>query len=356
MNKLTIYVAKTVLVTTIIVAVALMSIFIIITFLTQAGDIGEGNYSTLDAFLYVIYQVPGNLYFILPMSALIGCLMGLGLLANNSELIVMRAAGYSIFQISRGVLLAGAIIAIFAFILGAYIAPLTSKQAEFNRTVATDDSSTIIANTSEELWLKDRNDFIHVNKSMLTGDLSNIVRYNFKDGQLTNTTTAKTADYKDSQWQMEDVTSTTLSKTKITNQHTSAAIWDSLVPPKLLKVIGVNTRYLTIGSLIEYIQYNKSNHQDTQRTELSLWQIIFQPLTVIVLMMVAVPFIFGPMRSSAMGFKFILGLMLGFVFFIINQFFGPLTLVYNLPPFLGAALPFMLFVIALVLLFWRMRE
>ena len=355
-SRLTLYVAKTVLTTTFIVAVAFMSIFIIITFLTQAGDIGRGNYSIFSALLYVLYQIPSNLYVILPVSSMIGCLMGLGVLANNSELIVMRSAGLSIYQISKGVILAGAVMACVAFFLGAYLGPITAKQSAFNRTVATDGSSTLVADSTESLWLKDKNSFIHVHKSTLTGNLSGIVRYSFKNGELTQVTTANQAHYKDKSWHLDRVTSIDLNKTNAQKESSHSAIWSSLVPPRLLKVIGVNTGYLTINALIEYIHYTQSNNQSVPATELSLWQMIFQPISVLILMMVAVPFVFGPMRSSAMGFKFIIGLSIGFVFFIVNQFFGPLTLVYGLPPFIGAALPCFIFACLLALMFWKMRE
>ena len=57
----------------------------------------------------------------------------------------------------------------------------------------------------------------------------------------------------------------------------------------------------------------------------------------------ALSFIFGPLRSVTMGARVIMGVLTGFGFFILNEVFGPLSLVYQLPPYLGAILPSMLF-------------
>ena len=65
----------------------------------------------------------------------------------------------------------------------------------------------------------------------------------------------------------------------------------------------------------------------------------------------ALSFIFGPLRSVTMGARIIMGVLTGFGFFITNEVFGPLSLVYNIPPALGALLPSLLFAgIATVLL------
>jgi lipopolysaccharide export system permease protein len=73
-------------------------------------------------------------------------------------------------------------------------------------------------------------------------------------------------------------------------------------------------------------------------------------------MLIAVPFSLGSMRSSALGYKFIIGMLFGFSFYIINQTFGPFSLVYNLSAFWGAAIPSIIFVVILGFLFWKMRE
>jgi len=356
MLKLTKYVATTVLQTTVIVTSGIMSIFIIITFITQAGDIGQGKFSGWDAFLYALYQVPINLYLILPMASLLGCLMGLGLLANNSELIVMRTAGLSILQISKGVVLASISIIIFCFILGAFVGPLLAKRAAVNKTISTNNDNAVVIYGSSSLWLKDKNSFIHINQSNLNGTLLGITRLTLVDNQLVDVTTAESAKFNNNVWKMKDIINAKINKESFERTSIAEQDWKNFVPPQLLKIVGSSAKNLSIIGLWDFIQYNKNNAQNTDALYIKFWQMIFQPLSVIILMLIAVPFVFGPMRSSAMGYRALVGLLLGFVFFIVNQFFAPFSQVYGLSPFLGAALPTIIFLFLLIFLFWKMKE
>ena len=356
MLRLTTYVAKTVLSATLIVCLSLMAIFFIITFLAQTATIGTGNYTALQAFLYVLLQIPSNLYLIMPMSALLGCLMGLGVLANNSELIVMRSIGYSIFQVGKGVILAGAILSIISLIIGGYIAPKSTSLAEFNKAFATDGKQAVLSNQSQQLWLKEGNNFIQLHKNRHTGHITDITKYTITNGNLSNISHAKQALYINSKWKMLNINNLKINKSNITKTTNKTQEWDSLLPPNLIQVISSNPQYLTIFSLIQYVYYSNNKTQNTQSIKLTIWNLLLQPLMIIILMLMAVPFCFGPMRSTAMGLKLVIGLGLGFIFYILDQFFTTITLVYNLPPFIGAITPCLIFLMILIFLFIKMRE
>jgi lipopolysaccharide export system permease protein len=356
MLKLTGYVAKTVLYTTLIVCAGIMSIFLIITFISQAGDIGSGKYSAWDAFLFSLYQIPINLYLILPMSSLLGCLMGLGLLANNSELIVMRSAGMSIFQISKGVIIASLVIIIVCFGLGAFIGPLLAKQADIDKTISTNNDNAVVVSGSSSLWLKDKNSFIHINRSSLNGSVFGVTKFSFDNNQLNSITTAESGKYFKQNWKMKGLKETDIKQDSFQTKTMAEQEWQNFVPPSLLNIVGTDSNNLTIIGLWDFISYNSANGQNTDNLYVKFWQMIFQPLSVIILMLIAVPFVFGPMRSSAMGYRAFVGLLLGFIFFIVNQFFGPFSEVYGLSPFIGAATPTIIFLFLLVFLFWKMKE
>ena len=91
------------------------------------------------------------------------------------------------------------------------------------------------------------------------------------------------------------------------------------------------------------MNYLENNDQDPSRYQLALWRKVFQPISVGVMLLMALSFIFGPLRSVTMGARVIMGVLTGFGFFILNEVFGPVSLVYQLPPFLGALLPSLLF-------------
>ena len=356
MRRLTLYVASTVLYTSFIMILALTAIFFLFTYIAQAGDIGKGNYTALAAFLYVLYEIPANIYLIMPVCALLGGLMGLGLLANNSELIVMRASGQSIAQISKGVVLAALGLAFLTFLTGAYIAPHFQKKATINKTLATGGNEALVLYDTQTLWVREGNDFIHVGQNDLNGKLSNITKYTINNNQLNAIDHADSATFKDKQWQVNQVSSTQINKDSSIVSHAPQQYWNNLLPPSLLKIITSNTNYLNLNELIDYISLNKEGQQSANRIWLKFWQTFFQPLSLLILMLIAVPFSLGSTRSSAIGYKSIIGMLFGFSFYIINQSFGPFSLVYNLPAFLGAAIPSFVFLIILTFLFWKVRE
>ena len=51
-----------------------------------------------------------------------------------------------------------------------------------------------------------------------------------------------------------------------------------------------------------------------------------------------------------MSMRVMLGVMLGFVFYMMNQLFGPITLVYQFPPILAAFMPSLVFLCVMMVL------
>jgi lipopolysaccharide export system permease protein len=110
--------------------------------------------------------------------------------------------------------------------------------------------------------------------------------------------------------------------------------------------VTVKPEALSIRGLTEYIAYLENSSQNTERYQLARWRKIFQPISVAVMLLMALSFIFGPLRNASMGARIMLGVLTGFGFFITNEVFGPLSLVYNFPPLIGALLPSVIFLIA----------
>ena len=69
-----------------------------------------------------------------------------------------------------------------------------------------------------------------------------------------------------------------------------------------------------------------------------------QPVSVAVMLLVALSFIFGPLRTVTMGARIIMGVVTGIVFHLINEIFGPVVMVYQIPAIIGAVLPSILFI------------
>ncbi len=141
---------------------------------------------------------------------------------------------------------------------------------------------------------------------------------------------------------------------QVTGSQTVTGTWKTNLTPDKLGVVALDPDALSISGLHNYVKYLKSSGQDSGRYQLNMWSKIFQPLSVAVMMLMALSFIFGPLRSVPMGVRVVTGISFGFVFYVLDQIFGPLTLVYGIPPVVGALLPSGLFF--LISLWLMMRK
>lgn len=352
MNKLTRYIASTVLVSVLAAILVVAGIFLIFNFVVEANNTGQGSYTIAQAMMYTLLSLPDSLYLILPMAGLLGTLVGLGILAGHSELIAMRAAGVSVKQIAKIVCYSATVLMLISLLIGTYIGPVVQHMADVRRAIERTDQAVLLAPTAT--WLKDDNDFIYIGQSLPNGELLNVARYEIVQHQLQTIISAKSAQFKDQHWVLHNVVITSFNDKQISEKHYSEQDLQRLVPPNLLKVIVTQPQYLTLGGLWSFIHYQRANGIDVSQNEQQFWSILLQPVAILILMLMAVPFVFGPLRSSSMGLRLIAGLILGFAFFIVSQFFGPFSLLYDVPPFLGALLPNLLFAFILWVLMKRM--
>ena len=149
--------------------------------------------------------------------------------------------------------------------------------------------------------------------------------------------------YSNESWRLSQVVETRLTQQKVIEKRLDSTVWQSSLTPDKLGVVTIKPESLSISGLIDYLTYLKSNEQSAQRYELALWRKVLSPVTVAVMLLVALSFIFGPLRETSMGARILLGVITGFAFHVSNEIFGPLAQVYQVPAVLGALLPSLVF-------------
>ncbi len=125
--------------------------------------------------------------------------------------------------------------------------------------------------------------------------------------------------------------------------------------PTLLQAGRKRVDQQSIVELYHAIIYRNHSGLATNQYQFTFWHRLIQPLTTIVMICLGVPFIFGSLRSASMGLRVLTGVIIGFAFYMLNQFFGPFTMVYQIPPVLAAVMPTLLFAVACVILLGRSR-
>lgn len=122
------YVKKNALFAMLFAILGLWALQLVFAYLAELEDFTD-TYTYVDALKYIAYRSPYFLEQFAPTGALLGAVIGLGLLANNSELIVMRAAGLSIYRIVGWVLQPALIFVILALAVNQYVLPQTNLKA-----------------------------------------------------------------------------------------------------------------------------------------------------------------------------------------------------------------------------------
>jgi len=335
------YIGKVLASVIVLVIFVLAGLEAFIEFSREFSDMGTGYYGLLQVLSYVPLILPSDIYQLFPMAGLLGSMIGLGLMAAHSELIVMRANGMSILKITQSVLKTALIITLFMVIVGEILGPQLQHLATVNKTTALSQGQTLL--TRQGIWIRHKNNFIHINK-MFANHVDLITKYTFDDqNHLQSISTAANGDYQNNQWIFHNVKQTQFLEQRTQSQQFASQEWGINFSPQVLGLTTVDTDQKSLWELRSYIKYRKQSGLNPLHYEFIFWQRIFQPLATLVMIILAVPFVFGPLRTAAMGLRMLTGVITGFGFYILNQFLGPISVVYQVPPIIAALLPSLVF-------------
>lgn len=346
------YIARTLFGSIAVTLSVLIGLSALIKFVEQLRRVGQGDYDMTLAGLYVLLSLPREIELFLPMATLIGALVGMGMLAQSSELVVMQASGLSRAKITISAMKSVVLIIIAVMALGEWVTPVSEAKAKQIRTEALTGGSVISGDSLT--WAKDGNDFVSIGQVLDQNTLQDVNVYQFDDElRLVQIISAQQAVFKVENWTFNDVKQVVFTPQRIQNNKMKSFEWKSTITPDKLGIVAVKPEALSIEGLNEYINYLRNNGQDSARYDLALWRKILQPVSVAVMLLLAMSFIFGPLRSVTMGARTGMGILAGFGFFVSNEMFGQLALVFQLPSVLGASLPSMLFIMIAALLLRR---
>ena len=356
MKTLDRYIGKTVLTGILIVLLVLVGLFTFFEFIDEIDDIGKQRYGLLQAIQYVMLEIPVFIYNLFPYAALLGSLLGLGMLANNSELTVMRATGISTVRIVMSALKVGLILTVLVMLIGEFIAPKTGQYANNMRAVAQSEHERqrIVFLTRYGFWSRDKLDFINIRTIYPDGGFGGVTLYEFDSKQeLKSITKAKNASYEKGKWLLKGVEKHVIEANQVTRHYLDTVVWKAILSPELVKIVIIRPHKLSSLGLYKYIQYLHENGQRTAKYELAFWTRLGYPLVCITMIFLAAPFVFGSLRNVSVGQRVLVGALIGVVFHMLNQTMGNMGLVYNLYPAVSALLPPILFLAITIILMRR---
>lgn len=338
MAKLDRYIGTQVFFAILAVLGIILSLALLFAFIDELGDLNKGDYGLAQALWYVLLTAPRRAYDMLPMAALIGCLIGLGTLASNSELTIMRAAGVSIGRIVWAVMKPMLVLMLAGILIGEYVAPLTENQAQADRALAQGGGAA--QSSKRGLWHRQGQEYVHVNAVQPGGVLLGVTRYRFDDERrLLSASFARRAEYRGNHWMLNDVQTTLLhgDRSEVVNQGEER--WDIELNPELLGTVVMEPEALSVTGLWQYIHYLGEQGLNNARYWLAFWTKVLQPLVTAALVLMAISFIFGPLRSVTLGQRVFTGVLVGFIFRIAQDLLGPSSMVFGFSPLLAVLVP-----------------
>jgi lipopolysaccharide export system permease protein len=345
------YVGKAVLTATLGVLLLLVGLDALTSVVDETDDMRDG-YSFLNILVYVAYTLPRRIHEFVPFAALIGALIGLGRLAATSELTVMRAAGISMFRMAAMALKPALLFAAVGFSVGEFIAPHTEQLAMSYRALAQRSESAVAGRFGA--WNRDGNTFVHVDAVQRGGVAYGVTLLSFdEERRLTKTLVAERATHAGDHWMLEQVNLTSLQAGETSVNEVTLWRWDTAITPQLLTLDVVEPETLPVMQLWPYAQFLKQQGMVFADIELAFWRKVLQPLATLGLVLVAMSFIFGPLRQGTMGARIFVGVIVGVVFRISQDFFGPASLIFGYDPLVAALVPISLCWLGGLWLLWR---
>ncbi|MGI9203387.1 MAG: LPS export ABC transporter permease LptG [Woeseiaceae bacterium] len=331
MSLLATYLMRSILSSTLLVLLVLLALAGLFEFIGQL-DTTQGNYQIPQALMFALLRLPQLSFEMLPIAALIGGLLGLGALANNSELVVMRTAGLSVVKLAGMVAVSGFVLMIFTGLVGEFIGPPLDYFARTMRDQARyEQEDRDIGNAA---WVKDGPVILHLERINSEFEFGALYMYTFnEDDTLSSIARADNSGIDDSdKWILENFRETRFQNDSVQVVESSVAVQSFGLDADMLGVTLVKPVSLSARGLMSYIGYLKKNELDAQRYETELWSRIARTVTVILMPVLALAFVFGSLRSAGSGGRLMLGVLIGLGYFLASEMLANSGQVFNLNP------------------------
>lgn len=324
------YLTRTIVMSTLLVLTVLLALAALFEFIGQLEDV-QHRYGIPQALTYSFLRLPQLSFEMLPMAVLIGSLLGLGGLATNSELVVMRTAGLSVGKLAAMVAWSGLILTAFTALIGEFIGPPLDYYARTMRNEARMENS---RDTGDAAWIKDGPVIFHLERVNSDYEFGGIYLFRFNDDDTLQSVgrAENSVIDEDNNWRLENFRETQFKNDGVQVVETSVAVETFDIDAEMLGVTLVKPISLSGRGLLSYISYLKKNDLSADRYETELWSRVSSTVTVVIMPVLALAFVFGSLRSSGSGTRLMIGVMLGLGYFLASEMTENSGVVFGFDP------------------------
>lgn len=345
-RRLAWYMVRLFLTRSLAVLIALVLILMTLDLLGESGKIlaVPGN-TDADLWRYVSYRVPMLISRFLPFSVLLGTLIAFVGLNQNSEVVAMKAAGLSAHQILAPLVLAsiGLSATLFAFNEGVVV---NSTRVVTNWSDNDYKPVPRVSGTLSNVWVLSADDLIHAQiVSSNPSSAQNVTIYDRTGGILQRVITASRATPRpaNGDWILEKVKVYSASQNVVRNFATAAGMQG--VTANQLTLARVEPTELDYWTLKNRIAELEAAGRPVEDARTGLAHKISQPLSILLMPLLAAIAAFGLARSGQVMVRAAIGMALGFTYFVVDNFSLAMGNAGTYPPLVAAWAPFFLFLL-----------
>jgi len=312
--------------------------------LANSDDILAPAGAGIDSILkYTSLRIPQILSLLTPFIGLLASLITFAQLNQHSEVTIMKAAGLSAFHIIAPLAFVSGFIAVGHFVLNETVLVNANNELDY-----WEDNNYALQlpprpENATNVWATDGDTYIGV-KGVTKGGtiLDDVTLYRTnKDGVLTELTTAKFAAYVNNAWTLFDVKTFQVAEHK--EERKSILSWNTSLPPDRFLALSVKPDKVSFWTLLSTVRELKQEGHSVVLLDAWIHQKIANPLSILLMPLLASLVGFGVYRSGHLFVRFILGLGLGFSYFVGDNLMLALGQFGTVPAFLAVWSPFVLF-------------
>jgi lipopolysaccharide export system permease protein len=345
-RTLAIYMGRTFFTRSLAMLAMLVLVLQVLDLLSEAGHVlahpGNGE---AELWRYVSLRVPQITATFLPFAVLLGTLITLTTLNANSEIVSMKAAGLSAHQVLAPLMLVAGVIAVVSFTFDERIvvrssATLSAWSAAGFGPVPPDSG------VKSNVWIRDGEDLVHADFIAGRGDavtLRNVSIYDRAGGNLVSTVEATQGKRDGNGWRLEGAKRFDMARGDIRPLGTIHALPN--VRPDQFTLSRVDAESLSYWELGDAITALKAAGRPTSGLEAAHWHKIAGPLSTLLMPLLGAMAGFGLARSGKLFVRAVIGMALGFGFFVADNFSLAMGDLGAYPPLLAAWAPFLLFLL-----------
>lgn len=331
------------------VLLLLLVLFSFLALAEELEDVGKGAFTTFDALRVVFYTSARRAVDLMPVATLLGGLLGLGVMANHHELMVIRAMGLSRLRIARPVLMLGLSLALAVAAGQSLLVPKAEREASAVRARALTDAGVATAG-HREFWTRSGEALVRVNEVRHGRLLADLEVYTVDSaGRLEQLVEARYAALVSAdEWRLEGVLVTSLQAGNVSKTPHETLLWRGLLSPEQADILVQPLESLAPWDLVRLVAFQRANGLNDHQHRVVLWRQLSIPLALVAMALLTLPLLLGQVRTISAGTRILIGGGIGMGFYLLQELGGHLAGLFMLSPPLMIMTPAVLLLAAAV--------